>query len=205
MINKSLFFGDLLAKQDKNLVIPISIEIFLAKNGHLKNFQKNKKKISPIYFFKKNNIVKLEKEGKKINNIRGELGKLIQYFIKHKKINLVHELRTNFSHQDILSDFNYFTDSNFHKLYKKIEKEMKNKNISCEFKEEEELSENYEENNKINFNEFDNFDKSKLENYEIRYLVRGKYFVYPDSIPMIYEDNKEMPLGLKLYLKKYQK
>ena len=41
-----------------------------------------------------------------------------------------------------------------------------------------------------------------------RYLIRGKYFVYPDSILMIYtnydNDNYEIPLGLQLYLKKYK-
>ena len=38
--------------------------------------------------------------------------------------------------------------------------------------------------------------------------MRGKYFVYPDSIPFIYpsqDGNYDIPKGLKDYLDKYEK
>ena len=194
------------------------MELFHEKNGHSKKLQKNKRKLSPIYFFKKNNVIKLPTEDQKIINIRGESGRLIEYFIKYKKKSLVRKLKTNFNHKDILRDFNYFTNSNFQKLYEKLgfssspeneKKKIENKKIGCVVNDEAELSENdEEENNKIKSYEFNNFDETHLEYYEIRYLVRGKYFVYPDSIPMIYtnynETNKKMPEGLVKYLEKYQ-
>ena len=159
MINMSGLFGDLIAKPslrtDKNYSIPISMELFHEKNGHLKKLQKNKRKLSPIYFFKKNNVIKLPTEDQKIN-IRGESGRLIEHFIKYKKKSLVHKLETNFNHKDILRDFNYFTNSNFQKLYEKL----------GFFNDEAELSENDEENNNIKSYEFNNFDETHLEYYE---------------------------------------
>ena len=61
------------------------MELFHEKNGHSKKLQKNKRKLSPIYFFKKNNVIKLPTEDQKIINIRGESGRLIEHFIKYKK------------------------------------------------------------------------------------------------------------------------
>ena len=211
-INKLGLFGELVGsstkEKNRNYVPPISMELFHEKNGHSKKRIKNKKSLSPIYFYKKNDIIELDKKNQKIVGTRGESGRIIEYFIEYKKINLVNELKTNFNYGHIINDVKYFTSSNFKKLYGEMvdssfrfdyPETNKQKKYICEIFDERIITNGTNKNKKFN----EKFDDKLLESYEKKYLWRGKYFVYPDSIPFIY-DNSEVPLGLKLYLEKYK-
>ena len=90
-------------------------------------------------------------------------------------------------------------------ISKNRQTDTKLKQSNCLINDDMEKNEN-ERTERINC--FEEFDKTKLENYEKRYLVRGKYFIYPDSIPFIYpskEGSYDIPKGLKDYLEKYKK
>ena len=216
MINRMGLFGDKTGlphcEKNKNLVIPISMELIHEKNGHSKKLRKNKRQNSPIYFYTKNNIIHLDESNQNVKGERGESGRLVEYFINYKEDNFVSELKSNFIYEDILSDTKYFTDNNFKKLYEKIKslKSKKNsvtkktkKQSNCEINDEKMQ---FDRNVLNNIDE--NFDDTKLEIYEKKYLWKGKYFVFPDSIPFIYpskDGSYHKPLGLKLYLEKYKK
>ena len=194
------------------------MEFFHEKNGHSKKLRKNKRNLSPLYFFEKNKITKLKESEQKIVGKRGESGRIVEYFIKYQNKNLVYELKTNFLYGDILRDTKFFTNKNFKDLYEKmidishsskkvktVESRKSRKSI-CEINDERTQINEEEKEEKIGFDE--KFDDQKLESYEKRYLLKGKYFVYPDSIPFIYPSNDGnyiIPFGLKLYLEKYEK
>ena len=219
MINQFGLFGEETGisfyEKDKNLVIPISMELLHEKNGHSKKLRKNKRSESPIHFFDKNNLIELKESDQKIVVQRGKSGRIVQYFIRYNNNNIVNELKMNFIYGDLLKDTKYFTNKDFKDLYEKMEdilssskhkKSFKSKQSNCEINDEQVQIEEDKQSETIHFNE--PFDDNKLESYEQRYLLRGKYFVYPDSIPFIYpsKDNKyNIPLGLKRYFEKYKK
>ena len=145
----------------------------------------------------------------------GESGRIVEYFLKYGNKNFVDELKKNFIYGDIINNAKYFTNNSFKELYEKMnnisstskrnKKNTKLKQSNNLINDEMEKNEN-EETERIDC--FEEFDKTKLENYEKRYLVRGKYFAYPDSIPFIYpskDGSYDIPKGLKDYLKKYKK
>ena len=63
MINEYKLFGEnvgsSISANNKNLAIPISIELFQEKNGNSKRMNKNKINKSLTYFFEKNNLILL--------------------------------------------------------------------------------------------------------------------------------------------------
>ena len=219
MINEYGLFGEevgsAIYEKNKNLVIPISMELLHEKNGHSKRMCKNKRNKSPMYFFEKNNLIQLEESKQRKIGEEGESGRIVEYFIKYDNNNFVDELKKNFIYGDIINNTKYFTNNNFKELYEKmksiltISKDTKINNKSnqsfCLISDEMKENEN-EEQERINI--FEKFDETKLQYYEKRYLVRGKYFVYPDSIPFIYpsiDGSYNIPQGLQHYLDKYAK
>jgi len=219
MINEYGLFGGKFAsaiyENNKNLVIPISLELLHEKNGHSKRMHKNKRNKNPIYFFEKNNLIKLEESKQRIIGEEEESGRIVEYFIKYDNNNFVDELRKNFIYGDIINNTKYFTNNSFKELYEKMNNILsisKNSKINAKLNQSnclinDEMEKNVEEKTE-RINIFEEFDKTKLEYYEKRYLVRGKYFAYPDSIPFIYPSKNgsyDIPKGLKDYLDKYEK
>ena len=174
---------------DDNLVIPISMEFFREKSGHAKS-NKNKRKVSPLYFYRKKGLIKLDRAEHKEIDKRGESGRVLEYFIKYKKNQLSDSLKTNFKYKEILNNEKYFTDINFEKLNDIIMKLTQNsetcvsesKKLGCQFADEKiEVKENYPKKDKIKIKEE---NETSLQYYEEKYLYEGKYFVYPHSVPI---------------------
>lgn len=212
--------------EGEDFALPIFTELLHEKTGHSKKEKKNKRSQSPLYFYKKSNLCKVEKEyqdPKEKKNIKGEAGLLVEYFIRYKKISLVSELKFNYSFGKILKNVNYFTSKNFELLYQEINISKNNKSIinikrisSCFHFDEKQIKkvnniinksnkdkgenkrENTEQNNDLN-----------LQNLEKKYLWQGKYFIYPDSIPytVVPYNTKDYPVSkAKIeYFKKYKK
>ena len=170
MINKYGLFGEKAGsssfEKNKNLIIPISMELLNEKNGHSKKFYKNKRNISPIYFFEKNNIIILEESKQKSIDKRGESSRIMEHFIKYKNKNLVYELKTNFIYKDIISDTKFFTGNDFKDLYEKMKDILTSSKIvnneklnisNCEINDEKMQINEIE---KIGFDE--KFDDTKL-------------------------------------------
>ena len=148
---------------------------------------------------------------------KGEAGLLIEYFIRYKKKSLVKELKFNHIFGNIINNVNLFTKKNFKDLYQEINnlKGLKKQTMEHKLSNVGDLDENLIENkNEIIIEENINKKKNELTDqsllyYENKYLLNGK-FVYPDSIPVNYipynklKDNKEIPFGLKEYIKKYK-
>ena len=130
-------------------------------------------------------------------------------------------LKTNFNLGNIINDVKYFTSPNFKDLYEEITKLNEEKTIDID-KTNQISGHSDEQLNKIkphciNKDDNDNKDKkfkneeesSDISFYEKKYLLDGKYFVYPDSIPITYRNYNQsrsiIPKGKIEYLKKYRK
>ena len=200
--------------------VPISAELLHERNGHSKKIKKNNRKSSPLYFYKRRNYIKADKDYQKSDvekEEKGEAGLLIEYFIRYKKKSLVKELKFNHIFGNIINNVNLFTKKNFKDLYQEINnlKGLKKQTMEHKLSNVGDLDENLIENkNEIIIEENINKKKNELTDqsllyYENKYLLNGK-FVYPDSIPVNYipynklKDNKEIPFGLKEYIKKYK-
>ena len=194
----------------EDLAVPILMELI---------HKKNKISDSPLYFYTKSTIYKVDgnyQENKKDYDIKGEVG-LIEYFIKFKKQNLVNELKFNISFGNIMKDIKFFTSNNFQLLYEEIKKNKK----SLEMKEtfnfihfDEKKIENINTINNIEKEERDKNNNNSIkdltvEDYEKKYLWQGKYFMYPDSLPYtnIPYNNKDYkaPQAEIEFIKKYEK
>jgi hypothetical protein len=182
----------------KNYAIPIIIELLHERNGHSK---KSKREQTPLYFYKKKKIVKASKDEQENNKEKGEAGCLVEYFIRYKKKSLISELQYNYKLGDIIDKVNLFTSKNFKDLNDEIQI-INNKNNSTIKKF---ISENcliFNQNNTIDNNSNNNtkdVEEESLEYYEKNYLIQGKYFVYPYSIPVDYtpygEEEKKFSKG----------
>ena len=191
----------------KNYAIPIIIELLHERNGHSK---KSKREQTPLYFYKKKKIVKASKDEQENNKEKGEAGCLVEYFIRYKKKSLISELQYNYKLGDIIDKVNLFTSKNFKDLNDEIQI-INNKNNSTIKKF---ISENcliFNQNNTIDNNSNNNtkdVEEESLEYYEKNYLIQGKYFVYPYSIPVDYtpygEEEKKFSKGRIEYLEKYK-
>ena len=211
-----------------NYAVPISAELIHERNGHSKKDKKNKRRASPFYFYTRSSIklidVKFQetinKNDKNEEIKKGETGLLVEYFIKYKKKNLSQELKQNLGLGNIMNDVKFFTSKTFEYLNKEIN-DSSNKNIININYTSKSIGHSDEQKFEIIINkksfEKDEFKKPSTENksnsqdisyYENKYLREGKYFVYPDSIPIIYrkynEENSPLPQGLIDYLQKYK-
>ena len=213
-----------------NFAVPISAELLHERNGHSKKDKKNKRNQSPLYFYTRTNlkiadenfqeIIEKDKDNDK-NNPKGEAGLLVEYFVRYKSKNLMSNLKTNFNLGNIINDVKYFTSPNFKDLYEEITKLNEEKTIDID-KTNQISGHSDEQLNKIkphciNKDDNDNKDKkfkneeesSDISFYEKKYLLDGKYFVYPDSIPITYRNYNQsrsiIPKGKIEYLKKYRK
>ena len=119
-----------------------------------------------------------------------------------------------------MNDVKFFTSKTFEYLNKEIY-DSSNKNLININYTSKSIGHSDEQKFEIIINkksfEKDEFKKPSTENksnsqdisyYENKYLREGKYFVYPDSIPIIYrkynEENSPLPQGLIDYLQKYK-
>ena len=213
-----------------NFAVPISAELLHERNGHSKKAKKNKRSQSPLYFYTKTNLKIVDEnyqeiiednKDKSIKNPKGEAGLLVEYFVRYKTKNLMSNLKTNFNLGNIINDVKYFTSPNFKDLYEEINKLEEKKTIDNNKKNQ--ISGHSDEHlikiepHFINKDDNDNKDKKlkdeeesfDISYYEKKYLLDGKYFVYPDSIPINYRnfDQKSgiVPRGKIEYLKKYKK
>jgi len=213
----------------EDLAIPIVME-FLHEKKHFKKDKKNKRCQRPLYFYKKSTLLEVDKEFRDINDKsgkKGEAGLLVEYFIRYKKKSLVKELKFNHCFGDIIKNIKFFTSKNFELLYQEISQSKKKtktigerKVFGCSHFDKKKLINNTinniknkdngknTENGENNSNNDDNNKDLGIEFYEKQYLLEGKYFIYPDSIPYICipYDNKDhkIPQGLIDFMKKYK-
>ena len=204
-----------------NYAIPISVNLLHERNGHSKKDKKNKRNLSPLYFYKKKKIIKVEKKYQKIdkltNEVKGEAGNLVEYFIRYKGKNLVHELTFIHAFGNIINNVKYFTSKNFKDLAKEINENKNKVSIENSIIPQEHVKKNVLQDNsqtvleKPDEEEKKEPSKDSLEYYEKNYLLNGEIFIYPYSIPVDYisvtsdgEEEKEISEGRKRYLEKYQ-
>jgi hypothetical protein len=149
----------------------------------------------------------------KLNKEKGEAGLLVEYFIRYNKKSLLPELRSNYKLGNIIKNVKLFTGKNFKELANEIKKNTNeniilNTNISfgCLNMNEVKIIPKINETNVEK-----DIKEESLEYYEKKYLFKGKYFVYPYSIPFVYipyEDlgkkKSESSEGRIRYLMKYQ-
>ena len=197
--------------------VPISTNLLHERNGHSKKAKKNRRNLTPPYFYKKKKIVKVNGNYKEIdkvsNTIKGEAGRLVEYFIRYKKNSLIPELIANRSLGNIINNVKLFTSKNF----KDLAIEIDNKKIKKNFSIIDFLQKGFFNKNTIQLNAPANEDsvetendppKESLEYYEKNYLLNGKIFVYPYSIPVDYisadEKEKDISEGRRRYLEKYK-
>jgi len=105
----------------KNHAFAITMEFRHENNGHQKKNQKNKRALSPMYYFDKEKIKKIEyiKNGKE----QGEDGRLIENLIDEDR-NVILSLQADIIYGDLL-DVNLFIKSDFKELKEKMT-EIKN-------------------------------------------------------------------------------
>ena len=209
-----------------NYAVPITMILFHEKNAHSKKDKKNKRRLIPLHFYTRKNIkfTELDNQEKiKTNKIeKGEAGHLVEYFIRYKHKNLAAELKKNLKLGNIINDVKFFTSKNFEKLNQTIDdsnkEDIKNKNnISVssiaghsDIQKLKNLGNNYQlrKNSNKEKNKEDESNSHDITYYERNYLLEGKYFVYPDSIPINYRNYNEPknnpPKGLIDYLEKYK-
>mgnify|MGYP006873030020 CR=1 FL=1 len=127
----------------KNHAFSISMEFRHENNGHYKKNKKDKRTSSPIYYFDKEKIKKIEyaKNGVK----QGEDGSLIEALIDENR-DAILSLQNDIFYGSLL-DVNLFIKSDFKQLKQKI---AEIKNDPTNFKDASEQLKN--ENNKINSN-----------------------------------------------------
>ena len=163
----------------------------------------------------------------KLNKEKGEAGLLVEYFIRYNKKSLLPELRSNYKLGNIIKNVKLFTGKNFKELANEIKKNTNeniilNTNISfgCLNMNEAKIIPKINETNvekkerkevKTSKEKGLDIKEESLEDYEKKYLLKGKYFVYPYSIPFVYipyEDlgkkKSESSDGRIRYLMKYQ-
>ena len=163
----------------------------------------------------------------KLNKEKGEAGLLVEYFIRYNKKSLLPELRSNYKLGNIIKNVKLFTGKNFKELANEIKKNtneniLLNTNISfgCLNMNEAKIIPKINETNvekkerkevKTSKEKGLDIKEESLEDYEKKYLFKGKYFVYPYSIPFVYipyEDlgkkKSESSDGRIRYLMKYQ-
>jgi hypothetical protein len=224
--DSSMILGD-------DLAVPISTELLHERNGHSKKNKKNGRvrDVSPLYFYTRTSLKKVEEEYRKINKKdEGEAGLLVEFFIKYKdkdkENKIIKKLKKEHYLGNIIQNVNLFTSRNFKNLKEEINKISINK--------EENISNKSSNNGNADKNEViidsrvsqmaknkQNLDEKESEEdpvayYEKNYLFNG-YFVYPDSIPIDYVTvigrkknkdsikDKKMLEGKEKYLKKYEK
>ena len=151
--------------------------------------------MTPLYFYTKKKIIRADKDYQALDNLtkqpKGEAGLLVEYFIRYKKKSLIKELRYNCTLGNIINNANLFTGKNF----KELANEVKNNKKENKLTQTQLLSEKCLNMNKIKIttkkNDINpNLEKApakeSLEYYEKNYLMNGKVFVYPYSIPVDY-------------------
>ena len=200
-----------------NYAVPISLELLPKRNGHSKKSKKTKRNLTPLYFYTKKKIIRADKDYQALDNLtkqpKGEAGLLVEYFIRYKKKSLIKELRYNCTLGNIINNANLFTGKNF----KELANEVKNNKKENKLTQTQLLSEKCLNMNKIKIttkkNDINpNLEKApakeSLEYYEKNYLMNGKVFVYPYSIPVDYipygEKKSKISVGRIKYLEKYQ-
>ena len=196
--------------------VPISLELLHERNGHSKKNKKNRRNLTPLYFYKKNKMKKISKNSQDNNNSeeKGEAGLLVEYFIRYKKSQLIELLRTKLVLGNLINNVNLFLNENFEELSNEINNLIKIKKED-EKKQDKSLDDclimnsvqikNAPVDKKIN--EKKDLSENSILYYEQKYLLDGKYFIYPNSIPFEYVDCNEkdrpIPDGKKDYLDKY--
>ena len=108
----------------KNHAFSVSMEFRHENNSHHKKNQKNKHITSPIYYFDKENIKKIEFEKNKKN--QREDGRLIEALIDENRDN-INSLQGDIIYGDLL-DINLFIQKDFEELKKKMKEIRKKKN-----------------------------------------------------------------------------
>ena len=220
--------SDLLLGND--LAVPISSELLHERNGHSKKVKKNRRRVSPLYFYTRRSLKKVDEDFRKIDKEdEGEAGLLVEYFIKYKDDKIIKRLKENHRFGKIIQNINLFTSRSFKELKEEIDKmsndkeqnsdnegqntgfsdkcEVQPKNIAIlREKSKEELEDKKLSNN-------------ATSDYEKKHLFNGKYFVYPDSLPINYitikgtkknedknnnNNNMKMLQEKKEYLEKYK-
>ena len=196
--------------------VPISVYLLHERNGHLKKDKENKRNTTPLFYYKENEIAEINKNYQKINKlsgvIKGEAGHLVDYFIRYKTENLYLELIKNHNFGDIINNVKLFTSKTFEGLANEIKKKTIKKSFSFfDLFSNENAKKNEIPNDSQKINE--NYEKQieekeppkeSLEYYEKNYLFYGKFFVYPYSIPMDENEEKEISIGKRKYLEKYK-
>ena len=200
-----------------NYAVPISLELLHERNGHSKKSQKNKRNLTPLYFYTKKKIIRADKDYQELDDLtkqpKGEAGLLVEYFIRYKKKSLIKELKYNCTLGNIIKNTNLFIGKNF----KELANEVKNNKQENKSTQTQLLSETCLSMNKVKITTKKNdinpyLEKApaeeSLEYYEKNYLMNGKIFVYPYSIPVDYkpygEKKSKISVGKIKYLEKYQ-
>lgn len=172
-INKIFEFSNIINLNDidqinepqilKNHAFSISMELRHENNSHHKKNQKNIHITSPIYYFDKEQIKKIEYMKNKI--IQGEDGRLIEAFIDEDR-DVILSLQADIIYGELL-DITLFIQEDFDILKEKMKKirNMKNK-----FQDKPiSLDENIKDNDNDNFN-FDENNSDEKKNFENIYL-----------------------------------
>ena len=114
--------------------IPILIHLLNKKNGHSKKDKKNKRNTIPLYYYKENEIVEINKDYQKIDNLRGvikgEAGHLVDSFISYKNDNLKLDLIKNHTLGNVINNVKLFTARTFEGLANEIKMKTKKKSFS---------------------------------------------------------------------------
>jgi len=196
--------------------VPISVNLLQERNGHSKKDKKNKRNPTPLFYYKENEIAEINKNYQKVDKlsgiIKGEGGHLVDSFIRYQTKNLNLELIKNHTFGNIIKNVKLFTSKNFEGLAKEIKMKTKKKNFSFfGLFSNENVNKNEIPNDSQKTDENDEKKKEEkeppkesLEYYEKNYLFNGKFFVYPYSIPMDENEEKEISIGRIKYLEKYK-
>ena len=188
---------DCKALKGNDYAVPISTELLHERNGHSKKVKKNRRQVSPAYFYTRTSLKKADVEYRKIDEDKeeeGEAGLLVEYFIKYQNDKINKKLKNNHYLGKIIQNVNLFTSRNFKELKeeidkissdkeKKTEKEGHNNGYSDKIKVKNIIP--LPEKNKNNLYE-EELSKKEISDYEKEHLFNGKYFVYPDSLPINY-------------------
>ena len=136
----------------RNHAFSLSMEFRHENNSHQKKNQKNIHITSPIFYFDKSDIKKIE--FLKNNQIQGEDGRLIEALIDESR-DIILSLQTDIIYGDLLN-INYFIQSDFKELKEKFNKIRERKD-----KFDDKIEEQKNEKNIIN-SELDTNEEKKL-------------------------------------------
>ncbi len=159
----------------RNHAFSLSMEFRHENNSHQKKNQKNIHITSPIYYFDKSDIKKIE--FLKNNKIQGEDGRLIEALIDEDRETII-SLQADIIYGDLLN-INYFIQTNFDML-KKIFKKIKEKKDKFDDKIDDQKNEINKIDSELNSSEKNLYEEKEQEKLYIELKTTG-YIMISDE------------------------